>query len=447
MTNCVAMNLVDSTRTREPPLVGKQDRCVDRESEQLAESERRLRLALQASHLSLWDWDIVNDHIPWAPGLQTLTGLTAARFEGTRAGMLRLAHPDDRPLLAAALDRALAGSGEFHTEYRIVRPDGAIRWVAEHGQVIRDASGRPLRMIGTVADVTERRRTDQALRAARDGLEQRVAGRTRELALANAALRKEVAERRTAEARERGLVERVVSAAEDERRRIGHELHDTFGQLLSLMLLQLSALRRQCDDTQAPPAQLTQIDRLLETARQLDEALDRVESELRPPALDELGLEAALIGTVHAWTTDTGIPIELNNAGLHDLPLLPMAETTVYRVVQEALANVRRHARAHRVRIRITRDDQALQVTVADDGRGFDPAATGSDTDLPRSLGLVGMRERATRIGGTLIIESRVGKGTAISLTTPARLAYPPQARRGWRRFWPWRPTPSEAVA
>jgi two-component system sensor histidine kinase UhpB len=417
------MNSVDGTRPDCPPCAGIQR---PRESgvpvaatDQLAESERRLRLALQATHLSLWEWDIVEDRIPWTPGLQTLTGLTAERFDGSRAGMLKLAHPEDRAMLAAALDRALDGRHEFHSEYRIVRPDGAVRWIAEHGQVMRDAAGRPLRMIGTLADVTRRRHIEEALREARDGLERRVDERTRELAQANAALRNEVAERRVAEARVRGLIARLVSASEDERRRIGHELHDTFGQQLSVMLLQLNALRRLHADPSVPSAQLAQIDRLLETARQLDEALDRVESELRPPAIDELGLDAALVHNVQAWSADTGIPVELHDEPLHGLRLSPLVETTVYRVVQEALANVRRHAQATEVRLAIDRGADELRVTIADNGRGFERAAAPADKRYPRGLGLTGMRERAALVAGELEIVSKPGRGTTVRLLIP----------------------------
>ncbi len=418
------MNCVDGTRPH-APLAGTNAPCSRRDAELLAESERRLQIALRASGLSLWDWDIVNDRIPWSPGLQTLTGLMAERFVGSRAGMLKMAHPDDRASLSAALDRALAGHGDFHTEYRIVRPDGAVRWIAEHGHVLRDTTGRAVRMIGTVCDVTRQRRTESALRDVRDGLERRVDQRTRDLALANAALRAEVAERRAAEARVRDLVTRVVGAAEDERRRIGHELHDTFGQQLSLMLLQLTTLRRQLANDPAACAQLQVVERLVCTARHLDEALDRVESELRPPALDELGLEAALAHTAHAWSADSGIPIALHDEGLRDLNLTPLAETAVYRIVQEALANVRRHARASHVVLRVDRVDGALHVTVADDGRGFAEAGNALDR-RSRSFGLVGMRERAALVAGALDIHSEPGRGVTVSLkiplhTTPVR--------------------------
>jgi PAS domain S-box-containing protein len=412
------MNCVDDTRPH-APLAGPRDRRASSNVDQLTESERRLRVALQASGLSLWDWDIVTDRIPWSTGLQTLTGVTAERFVGSRAGMLKLAHPDDRPMLTAALDRALAGDDDFHIEYRIVRPDGAVRWIAEHGQVLRDAAGRPLRMIGTVADVTRRRHTESTLRDVRDDLERRVEERTRELARANAALRTEVAERRSAEARVRGLVTRVVTAAEDERRRIAHELHDTFGQQLSLMLLQLAGLRRQIDDGEPTPAQIAQVERLFDTVRNLDEALDRVESELRPPALDELGLEAALAHTAHSWTADSGIPVALNDAGLRDLQLPPLAETTVYRIVQEALANVRRHARAQHVTLDIAREGQELRVTIADDGRGFDMTANAAIDPRARHLGIVGMRERAALVAGALEIRSEPGRGTTVTLRLP----------------------------
>lgn len=411
------MNCVDATRPP-APLDGTSERCPRPDAGPLVETEGHLQLALQASGICLWDWDIVDDRIPWSPGLQTITGLPADRFVGSRAGLLKLAHPDDRALLTAELESALAGPGELHTEYRIVPPDGVVRWIAQHGHLLRDPAGRPLRMIGTVADVTQRRRTESALRDVRAGLERCVDERTRALALAKAALRTEVAERVAAEARVRELVTRVVGAAEDERRRIAHELHDTFGQQLSLLLLQLSALQRQLAQDTAAPKRLELVERLFATARDLDEALDRVESELRPAALDELGLEAALARTAHEWTADSGIPVALHDEGLRDLHLTPLAETAVYRIVQEALANVRRHACASHVVLRAEQVDEELRVTIADDGRGFAKASATTDQG-PRSFGLTGMRERAALVAGALDVRSEPGRGVTVALRIP----------------------------
>jgi signal transduction histidine kinase len=268
------------------------------------------------------------------------------------------------------------------------------------------ASGAPESRVGRVLD--------RLINSARQLKE-----RTRELAQANEALREQIAARHAAEAHVRALAMRLVSATEDERRRIAHELHDTFGQQLSLMQLQLAVLRRQAEQQPAASTQLAQIDRLFDSARELDEALDRVESRLRPPALDELGLEAALAQAARAWTADSGIPIALQDGGLRDVRLPPQVETTVYRVVQEALANVRRHAHAHRVVLNIRRDEDGLRVSIADDGRGFEQGVASSGDRGARHLGLVGMRERAALVSGALDIESRPGRGATITLRIP----------------------------
>ncbi|MET0208921.1 MAG: PAS domain-containing sensor histidine kinase, partial [Burkholderiaceae bacterium] len=381
----------------------------------LADSERRLQLVLHAAQQSIWEWDIRNDTIAWSAAIGALTGISADRFDGSRAGLLQMTHPDDRPVLDAALDHALAGH-PFRTECRIVRSNGHVRWIASHGQVLRDAKGTPLRLIGTVADVTQRRNSEMALREARYGLERRVRERTEELARANALLQGEVAERRAAEDRVRRLLARLVGAVEEERRRIARELHDTFGQQLSLLVLQLSTLRR---NRELPPTAVEQANALISSAQQLDDALDRLEYELRPPALDELGLEAAIVNHVQSWSAGTGVEVRLDVGGLHDLRLPPVVETTIYRVVQEALANVRRHAQATTVRLATERSGTELHITIDDDGRGFDVAALARERRFPRGLGLTGMRERAALVAGEIEITSEIGQGTNLRLLVP----------------------------
>jgi signal transduction histidine kinase len=146
-------------------------------------------------------------------------------------------------------------------------------------------------------------------------------------------------------------------------------------------------------------------------AQQLDRDVDQLVWELRPTALDDLGLRAALTNYVQDWSARVGVPAELHMSGLMDDRLGPDAETTLYRIAQEALNNVAKHARARRVDIILERRTDHVLLIVEDDGVGFDTSAQG---EAGQGFGLLGMQERATLVGATLEIESAPGNGTTI---------------------------------
>jgi len=132
------------------------------------ESEERLRLTLDAGQVGTWDWDIPADRVAWSARVYEFHGLTPGTFGGRVADFAALIHPDDRDRVAEAIRRAVEEGEPYSGEFRIVRPTGEVRWIATHGRVLRDAAGRPLRMIGATTDVTERRQAEQALRASEE---------------------------------------------------------------------------------------------------------------------------------------------------------------------------------------------------------------------------------------------------------------------------------------
>jgi two-component system sensor histidine kinase UhpB len=197
----------------------------------------------------------------------------------------------------------------------------------------------------------------------------------------------------------------AVRAQEGERMRISQELHDEVGQSLTAALLQLDNIAKSA------PADLRE--RLAETADTVRASLEdtrRVAARLRPEALDDLGLPSALQALRKRLAGQTGLEIELDLAG--DLPdVAPECEIVVYRVTQEALTNVLRHARASKARVTLGRVDSSLRVSVTDDGVGLAGSAAGG--------GMVGMRERAMLVGGTLELGSPPGGGTEVTLEVP----------------------------
>ncbi len=213
------------------------------------------------------------------------------------------------------------------------------------------------------------------------------------------------------------LAGRVLHAQEEERRRIARELHDDTGQTLTLLLVRLKLLENRAD-TQERQAEIEELRSLVSAA------IDRVRRlalDLRPPALDHLGLAASLRSLVQQLKETTHLAISL------ELPEVPLALSSaqaiaIYRIVQEALTNILKHADARHAWIKLAKSDEHLTIQIRDDGRGFHALALDQrhkqDMD-GRGLGLFGMEERAHLVGGQLRIESQQGQGTTVLLTIP----------------------------
>jgi two-component system sensor histidine kinase UhpB len=200
----------------------------------------------------------------------------------------------------------------------------------------------------------------------------------------------------------------VLRAQEEERRRLARDLHDEVNQALTAILLRLEAL------SQAAPPELSQ--ELSELKRLVNQAMSellQLARQLRPTALDDHGLLPAMASQVRRFESQTGIKAELNASG-SDAKLQPDEEIAVFRIAQEALANVARHADAREVSVGLRTDDAGVELTVRDDGRGFEPSQPAGN-----GLGLGGMAERARLVGGELTIESRPGEGTELCLRVP----------------------------
>ena len=220
--------------------------------------------------------------------------------------------------------------------------------------------------------------------------------------------------RRRGEVRTR-LLDQVITAQEEERRRIARELHDETGQALTSLTLGLAQIReaRDLDEARARAGELRGL-----AGRTLEE-VHNLSRGLRPSVLDDLGLLPALDLLLKEHAASRGIAVDLHATGLDGQRLSGPVEVAVYRIVQEALTNSARHADARTVSVLLERRDNALHLIVEDDGRGFDAEKTLSDGDVERRLGLLGMRERAELLGGNLTIESAPGRGTSVFVQIP----------------------------
>lgn len=222
------------------------------------------------------------------------------------------------------------------------------------------------------------------------------------------------------EAQRGQLLERLISAQEDERKRIARELHDEAGSALTALLVGLRLLEEQAA---AADGLSERIRELKETAARTLEGLHRLSAELRPSALDRLGLVAALEQMVAEHGRRWGAAAHFQALGFDDLKLPPRVASSLYRIVQEALTNVARHAQARTVGVLLERRRDAIVLIVEDDGCGFDPGAWRAADGHAGHLGLLGIHERAALLGGRLTIESAPGQGTTLFVEIPCEAA------------------------
>ncbi|HJP95470.1 MAG TPA: PAS domain S-box protein [Pyrinomonadaceae bacterium] len=256
-------------------------------------------------------------------------------------------------------------------ELQAYRKDGSIIWTSENVRAVRDESGTLLYYEGIVEDVTRR---------------------------------KEVEEERLA------LLRRLVRAQEDEQRRISRELHDQMGQSLAALLLGLKSLK----DAVPGERPKEQIQRLQDITSRIAEEMHSLIRELRPTALDDLGLHTALSNYIEEWSQQSNITVDFHSNGLLNQRLESQLESTIYRIVQEALNNVMKHAQAQSVSVILEKRGSRVSVIIEDDGIGFDVEELMKTPSSNRRFGLLGMQERVMLVNGSLNIESTPGVGTTV---------------------------------
>ena len=351
----------------------------------------------------------------WNRGAERLFGYSAAEAIGQH---IFLIIPDDRRTEEReVLARLRRGEKIDHFETVRRAKDGRLIPISLTVSPIRDAQGTIVGASKVARDITERVLAQDALRRAHDELEERVRERTAELSGANESLRIEIEQRQRAEEARAQLFTRLVLAQEEERRRIARELHDQLGQQMTALRLTLETL----EDLAVERTELrVQVETLQELATQLDQDIAFRVWELTPALLEDVGLAAALTEYAGNWSKRFGIRAEVHMTRPTDGRLTSEMETTIYRLAQEALNNIVKHARASRVDIVLEHTHEHVSLIVEDNGIGFTPSeieTTGG------GFGLIGMRERAALAGADFQIESAPGNGTTVILRVPATAA------------------------
>ncbi|MGA7564082.1 MAG: PAS domain S-box protein [Desulfobaccales bacterium] len=475
--------------------------------EALLLSESRLAKAQQLAHLAYWEWNPKSGEMVWSEELYRIYGVDKRSFAPSLEAGLSLTHPDDAARVRDDLARALAGERPVSQVSRIVRPDGAVRYLHTQEEVILDERGRPWRLVGAAQDITERRIAELRLRESearfRAVFERAALGiglidlqgrflsvnnaflemlgygeaelrgklmselthaddRKRSLELFQevatgrresyrmekrfqrkngqyswcrvtaslvqdpegqplyvAGMAEDITQRKEAETRLqeseeklRHLASKLMSAQEDERKRISRELHDELGQALLVLKLQAREIKKELPLEaqhlhEECEGMLTNLDQVVDKVR-------RLSHDLSPMIVEDLGLSAALQHLLGEFCKHNHLECEFQEIDIDDLFPLE-AQVAIYRIFQECLTNIGKHSQASRMAVSMDRKPDRVSFTIKDNGKGYAAEARRPD----RGLGLVAMEERARMVGGDLSVQSREGQGASISFEIP----------------------------
>jgi PAS domain S-box-containing protein len=457
-------------------------------------NQTRLANAQKIAHLGDFDWDIRNNTINWSDEVYSIYGKRPQAFQANYQKSISYVHPEDRDRVEKAIDAALFHQQPYNIEHRVLLSDGTIGYVHEQAMITYDESGQPLKMIGTIQDITARKLMEEQLlessnyartlievsldplmtissagkimdvnkatetatglnrsqlvgtdfasyfddpKKAREGYERvfsdgyvrdyplvlrSINGKTLEV-LYNASLyrdssgevqgvfaaARDVTQLKKIEEELHALSRQIVIAQENERRAIARELHDEIGQSLTALKIMLSQAVRLPDEKR--------LDSLKEAYTLASDLLQQVREmslNLRPSMLDDLGLLPTLIWHFDRITSQTGVRINFEHDGLQtELP--SEVNTSVYRIIQEALTNVVRHSGVKEAKVNIYFNNGVLFIRIVDEGQGF----TLAETNTKITAGLSGMRERVLLLGGKLKLDTAPKKGTRIFVELP----------------------------
>ena len=384
----------------------------------LSESETRQRLALEAGGMGTWTMSL-DGRRGWADERTlALFDIPVAEWNGDIAAIHSRRFPEDVEANSQTFTDE-EGRTSWRSEFRVQHRDGSIKWIAGVARIEYGPDASPRLMRGIYFDITERKQAEEELRRHHETLEETVRERTRELAAAINDLEYENRQRRIVEQERQMLLSRLVAVQEEERRRIAQDLHDHLGQQLTALNMKLDVAHRTAAEGDGT-GHLSEARAML---RRIDDDVDALAWQLRPAMLDDDGFVPALRRYVEDWSARCRVPAEFWADDLIDAPgfLSSEAETNLYRITQEALNNIAKYANAESVEVLLKRRNDAVVLLIQDDGVGFEVGEPGKRRS--KTMGLVGMRERAGLVGGTFQIESAPGEGTTIYVQVPAAVA------------------------
>jgi PAS domain S-box-containing protein len=352
---------------------------------ELVESQRFVNRITDATPNLLYIYDVItNRNIYINPLITNILGFSPDQIKQVGSQFFQsLLHPDDAGVFERLKERFehAAYKDILESEYRMKNVHGEWRWFQSRDVIFKETSGGlPQLILGIAQDITERKKAEEELNQSREQL--------------------------------RVLLAHQQSVREEERTRISREIHDELGQSLTALKIDLSWLAKRLSKDQE-----ALVEKAIEMTRQIDlniQTVKRISAELRPGLLDDLGLTAALEWQAEEFEQRQGIRCELRIRP-DDITLDRDISTAIFRIFQETITNVVRHARASRITVHLTKKTRGLVLTVQDDGRGI----TKKQIASPTSIGLIGMRERVNFLGGTFDISGARHKGTIVRVSIP----------------------------
>jgi len=342
----------------------------------LRRSEQQYRLIAETSRDLISLVDVDGRFLYASPAYARVLGRIPESLASTEA--MEILHPDDRASVRAAWEQARASRESRTAEFRMQHMGGEWRFFESVGNWILDPHGHPQRLMIVSRDVTRRK---------------------------------------AAEAAARELPRLIRDAQETERRRVARDLHDSVNQILSAVKFRLQSVEEKL----AAREDAAWRD-VLKAQAHLKKAMHevrRISRNLRPSELDDLGLVPAVRSLAEEFAERTGVKLDLSFAGLPE-KISGDTELNLYRILQEALGNIERHAQARCIVLHLSKEGSVLRARIRDDGRGFDPQRPRAEGQRP-GMGLVDMRERAEFVGGRCALTSEPGKGTEIVIEMPLR--------------------------
>ena len=331
-------------------------------------SEERLRLAQQAARMGSFEWNIRTGVNTWTPELETMYGLPVGGFAGTQQAFENLVHRDDLAGVVEMVNSAFKTGEPTTGEWRVVWPDSSVHWIAGRWQVFMNGSGEPLRMVGVNMDVTDRKFAEEAIA---------------------------------------GMSRKLIKAQEQERTRIGRELHDDINQRLAMLAIELEQLRANPSEVQ------TRLQQLRKQATELSDDVQALSHEFHSSKLEYLGVVAGIKSWCKEFGERQAMEIDFKSDVSSVVPL--EVGICLFRVLQESLHNAAKHSAVKRIEVQLREVSNEIHLIVTDQGRGFDVEAAIQG----QGLGLTSMQERVRLLNGSVDIESKPMAGTTIHVRVP----------------------------
>jgi PAS domain S-box-containing protein len=359
-------------------------RASEREQRQIAEQLERERARLveaqEVANIGSWEAELQTLNVIWSEQTHRIFETDPSRFHPTRTKFCEFIHPEDRTKVDAAFIASLDKPSSCTVEYRIVMPDGRVKFLEERWKAFQDEQGKAVRVAGTCRDITDRVQAEQELQR---------------------------------------LSAQLLRLQEEERRKIARDLHDDLGQALFGAKLDLGHLTGYVSDGRSQKL-ITEIEEKIGACIAKVRTLAQL---LHPPEIEALGLRGAIVVYAEGFRDRSGIHLDVDIPAR--LPPLPLsAETVFFRVIQEGLLNIQRHSRSSKAQIRIEIDSKQITLEVRDEGVGMQSAISepveGKRPDL--GVGIAGMSERMKQVGGRLEVTSG-SWGTSVKAILPVRLS------------------------